>query len=612
MSPVTAARWRAFACEAAPEARNGTTAARYRGELEMAIRTLSLRTVAVATLAALASVASATAPWAADGKADVVFKNGRIYTVDAARSVRQALAVTGNTITAVGTDADMAPLIGPDTRVIDLGGKFVMPGMIDAHSHPVFGAVNAAKCSLAGVPARLETIKPVVAQCIAERPGGPEDWLEVVQLDNYGFEATAADLDTIEPARPIALVGNDGHTLWTNTRGLQVAGIDAETEDPPGGKITRDAAGNPTGALADTAMTLVQENIPPPSLEEAARLTEIALADMAANGLTSVTDAYVTPLEAPVWQLLLSSGRLPLRVRGAIFLEDLEDDSDAKIDVLADMAKIGSTDPDFLRMDSIKIFADGVVEAPTQTAALLAPYLDEAGKPTDNLGELYFEQDKIDAIVTKLDKAGLTVHIHAIGDRAVRASLDAFEAARAANGPSDNRHQIAHLQVVDPADFPRFAELGVIANMQLDWAKRDSSNEGPLEPYLGPERYRWLYPAGSLKRAGATIAGGSDWDVSSYDPFHAMEHGITRVERGSGKPPLGVDEGLTIADVIAAYTINAAVAARQDKTTGSLEAGKRADLVVLDRDITAIDPATIDDTEVLATWIDGKLVYERK
>jgi hypothetical protein len=579
----------------------------------MVDRTLSLRTVALAALAAL-STACMTMPLRAadDGKADVVFTKGRIYTVDPARSVQQALAVTGNVITAVGSDAEVAPLIGPETRVIDLAGKFVMPGLIDAHSHPVFGAVNAAKCSLAGVPARLEAIKPVVAECLARRPGGPDDWLEVVQLDNYGFEATDADLDTIEAGRPIALVGNDGHTLWTNTRGLQVAGIDAEVEDPPGGKITRDAAGEPTGAFADTAMTLIQENIPLPTLEEAARLTQTALADMAANGLTSVTDAYVTPREAPVWQLLLSSGRLPLRVRGAIFLEDLEDDSDAKIALLASMAKAGSTDPDFLRMDSIKIFADGVIEAPTQTAALLAPYLGEDGKPTDNLGELYFEQDKIDAIVTKLDKAGLTVHVHAIGDRAVRASLNAFEAARAANGPSDNRHQIAHLQVVDPQDIPRFAELGVIANMQLDWAKRDSSNEGPLEPYLGPDRYRWLYPAGSLKRAGAIIAGGSDWDVSSYDPFHAMEHGITRVERGSGKPPLGEGEGLTIADVIDAYTINAAFAARQDRTTGSLEVGKRADLVVLDRDITAIDPATLDDTEVLATWVDGKLVYERK
>lgn len=339
---------------------------------------------------------------------------------------------------------------------------------------------------------------------------------------------------------------------------------------------------------------------------------EGTLADMMASGLTSLTGAFVSRREAPVWLLLQETGRLKMRVRAAIYLEDLADDGDDRIRAIAAMARAGSTDPDFLRMDSVKIFADGVMEAPTQTAALLKPYLDETGTPTGNSGELYFNQDKIGSIVTKLDEAGLTVLIHATGDRAVRASLDAFEAAFDANGVTDNRHQISHLQLVDPADVPRFAELGVIANFQLEGAKRGNSNVEPIAPYLGPDRFNRLYPAGSLRNAGAMIASGSDWDVSSFDPFRAMEHGITRVERGSGLPPLGQDEGLAIGDVIDAYTINAAIASRQDATTGSLEVGKRADLVVLDRDITAIDPATLDDTEVLATWIDGKLVYERK
>jgi hypothetical protein len=579
----------------------------------MAIETSIIRITATAAFVALLASSTVLPAHAADdGKADVVFKNGKIYTVDAARSVQQALAVTGNAISAVGSDADVAPLIGPATKVIDLGGKFVLPGMIDAHSHPIIGAVNASKCSLADVQPTIEAIRPVIRKCLEDRPAKGDGWLEVVQLYNYGFEATAKDFDTIEADRPLAVGGNDGHTLWTNTRALELSGVTAATEDPPGGAITRDASGNPTGAFADTATLLVLKHVPQPSAAEAAAFTEKALADMAANGLTGVADAYITPVEAAVWGELYRSGRLPLRVRGAILMENLEDSSDGAIADIVAASEAGTVDPDWLRMDSVKIFADGVIEAPTQTAALLSPYLDENGKPTDDTGELYFEQDAIDAIVTKLDKAGLTVHVHAIGDRAVRASLDAFEAARKANGATDNRHQIAHLQLVDPADFPRFAELGVIANFQLDWAKRDASNVGPIEPYLGPERYRWLYPAGSLKRAGATIAGGSDWDVSSYDPFHAMEHGITRVERGSGLPPLGEGEGLTIGDVIDAYTINAAFASRQEATTGSLEVGKRADLVIVDRDITAIDPATIDDTEVLATWIDGKLVYERK
>ena len=208
----------------------------------------------------------------------------------------------------------------------------------------------------------------------------------------------------------------------------------------------------------------------------------------------------------------------------------------------------------------------------------------------------------------KLDAAGLTVHIHAIGDRAVRASLDAFAAARAANGDRDNRHQIAHLQLVDPADFPRFKELGVIADFQLEWAKREPATEGPLEPYLGPERYRYLYPAGSLHQAGATIIGGSDWDISSYNPFRAFQTAVTRAG-GKGQKPLNIEERIPLQTAIDAYTINAAYAMKQDATTGSLEVGKRADLVVLDRDILTIDPETIQDTKVLATYLDGRLVH---
>jgi predicted amidohydrolase YtcJ len=200
------------------------------------------------------------------------------------------------------------------------------------------------------------------------------------------------------------------------------------------------------------------------------------------------------------------------------------------------------------------------------------------------------------------------VHIHAIGDRAVRTSLDAFAAARAANGDRDNRHQIAHLQLVDPADFPRFKELGVIADFQLEWGMREPATEGPVEPYLGPERYRYLYPAGSLHRADATIIGGSDWDVSTYNPFRAFQVAVTRAS-GPGQKPLNIDERIPLETAIDAYTINAACAMKHDKITGSLEVGKRADLIVLDRDILTTDPETIEDTKVVATYLDGRLVY---
>jgi len=436
-----------------------------------------------------------------------------------------------------------------------------------------------------------------------------------VQLDNYGFSATAKDVDKIEAKRPIVLWGNDGHTGWVNSRGLELTGVKAETPDPPGGKIGRDATGALTGTFADSATLLVDKKIPVPLLEEKARLTAAELRRMSAFGITSLMDAYVTPAEQAVWRRLYDTGRLPMRVRMAIYLADpnallrpASNDSDEAVARLVKTSKDGDVDPDFLRAGVIKVFADGVMEYPAQTAALLSPYLDANGKPTKKSGTLYFDPERFARLVQKLDAAGLTVHIHAIGDRAVRTSLDAFAAARAANGDRDNRHQVAHLQLVDPADFPRFKELGVIADFQLEWGRREPATEGPLEPYLGPERYRYVYPAGSLHRAGATIIGGSDWDISTYNPFRAFQVAVTRADR-AGQKPLNIDERIPLETAIDAYTIYAAYAMKQDKITGSLEVGKRADLVVLDRDIFTIDPEAIEDTKVLATYLDGRLVY---
>jgi predicted amidohydrolase YtcJ len=394
-----------------------------------------------------------------------------------------------------------------------------------------------------------------------------------------------------------------------------VLGVTAETPDISGGKIGRDATGAPDGYFADRASIFVDEKIPSPGVEEKAALTAAELKRMSSYGITSVMDAFVTPSEAAVWRKLYDTGRLGMRVRMAIYLADPQalfrpssSDSDQAVQRLIAASKAGDIDPDFLRAGVIKVFADGVMEYPAQTAALLEPYLDKNGNPTKHTGGLYFDPQHFANLVTKLDAAGLTVHIHAIGDRAVRASLDAFAAARAANGDRDNRDQIAHLQLVDPADFPRFKELGVMADMQLEWAKREPATEGPIEPYLGPERYRYLYPAGSLHRAGATIIGGSDWDVSSYNPFRAFQTAVTR-SGGKGQRPLNIEERIPLETAIDAYTINAAYAMKQDKTTGSLEVGKRADLVLVDRDILTIDPDTIQETKVLATYLDGRLIY---
>ena len=573
---------------------------------------LVLRVQVVAVIVSLVSCLSLYDVRAAEnGKADVVLRHGKIYTADPARSFQQSIAFTGNSIVAVGDDQDVEPLIGTGTKVIDLGGKLVLPGLIDTHTHPIDGAINDTKCSLAdvGQPPTLEALRPAIEKCLDKEPGGANDWLEAVQLYNYGFEATAQDLDSIEKKRPIALDGNDGHTMWVNSRGLKLLGVTDTTSN------ACDVSGAGPGLVVDGVGRVPEKKLP---LKKRALLTAAVLKDMSANGITSLMDARVGPDEEDVWLRLYRNGEIPVRVRMALYVDDFVDepyrDIDKTVKQLAtesdeiNNGKKGNIDPNFLRSGVVKVFADDVMECPSQSAALLSPYLDADGKKTEYSGKLGLDPQKFAQLVTKLDAAGLAMHVHAIGDQTVRTSLDAFAAARTANGDKDNRHQIAHLQLVHPDDFPRFKALGVIADFQLLWAKREPATEGPLEPYLGPDRYRYLYPAGSLHAAGAMIVGGSDWDVSSYNPFRAFQTAVTRTGE-KGQKPLNLDERIPLTTAVDAYTINAAIAMKQDATTGSLEVGKRADLVVLNRDIFSVDPYTIADTTVIATYLDGRLVY---
>jgi predicted amidohydrolase YtcJ len=392
---------------------------------------------------------------------------------------------------------------------------------------------------------------------------------------------------------------------------MAAAHLNRESKDPRGGHIERDAAGNPNGALRDNASSFAGEVMPPDSEAHEVSLLAAAFADMRAVGITSVQDAAADDHSMTLYRRLYDEHRLGMRVRASMRIQDLSRPAAEVLKEAEAFRKRWSIDPDFLRADAVKIFADGVIEYPSQTAALLEPYLDANGKPTANRGPDYFTQQGLDEIVAAIDAAGFTVHIHAIGDRGVRSALDAFAAARTANGGRDNRDQIAHLELIDPKDFPRFKQLDVIANFQLLWAQRDPSYiDGATVPYLGAERSRYLYPAKSVADAGGMIAGGSDWGVSSFNAFIAMEHGITRSEK-RGNPPLLPEQALTIDQVVDAYTVNAAMALKQEKTTGSLEVGKRADLIVLDRDIFAIDPYELHATQVLSTWLDGREVYKK-
>jgi predicted amidohydrolase YtcJ len=560
--------------------------------------------------AALAAVATAAAQApAAQAPADLALLHGRIHTEDAGRSVVQALAVRGNTIVAVGADQAVTALIGPQTRVVDLHGRVVLPGLIDAHTHPADGARDLGKCNLGDVMLTTATLKEKVAGCRRKSPG--ESWLEVIQVNPSGLTLTLKDLDSMLAIRPLILVGSDGHSAWANSAALAAAHLSATTQDPGGGRIERDAAGNPTGTLRDDAMDLVLDAMPRQNLERDAEQLAGVLDAMRATGITSVQDASVDETLMQMYKRLYDQHRLNMRVRGCFHLRDLYQPAQPLIDRAVAFRSRWAIDPDFLRADAVKIFADGVIEYPSQTAALLEPYLDGHGHATDNRGPSYFTQENLDQIVSDADAAGLTVHVHAIGDRAVRASLDAFAFSRRKNGAGDGRDQIAHLELIDPSDFPRFKELGVIANFQLLWAERDPYIVNATLPYIGPERSRDLYPARSLRDAGAMIAGGSDWNVSSFDAFEAMEHAVTRAQ-ARGQPPLLPEQSITIQDAVDAYTINAAFALKQEKTTGSLEPGKRADMIIIDRDVFSIDPGELHATRVLSTYLDGREVYSRR
>ena len=537
---------------------------------------------------------------------DLILTNGRIHTQDAAHRVVAALAIRGSAILATGSDVDMRALAAPKTRIVDLGGRVVLPGLIDAHIHPAQGAQNLDKCNLHDQPLTAAELKAALANCMKAQRPTKDQWFEAVQIDSSVLLLSRDELDGMRAEGPLVLESADGHSVWGNSSALAAAHIDRTTPEPTGGRIDRDVRGEPTGALRDAAQEKLLSAIPTPPLALQAERLERALAQMSATGLTSVQDAAVGDEEMSLYKYLYDRHRLRMRVRGCFYLTDLAAPPDKVTAAATAFRDKWKVDPDYLRADAVKIFADGVIEYPTQTAALLSPYLDGAGHPTGNTGPNYFRQDDLNRIVAGVEAAGMTVHVHAIGDRAVRQSLDAFAYARARGVGSQNRDQIAHLELIDPADFPRFKSLAVIANFQLQWATFDPSYIGAATlPFLGPERSRYLYPARSLLDAGARIAGGSDWGVTTFNAFEAIEHAVTRAE-GRGAQALLPEQSIPLTVMVDAYTINAAFALRQEQTTGSLEPGKRADFIVLDRDIFAIDPFELHATRVLATYLDGR------
>ena len=534
-------------------------------------------------------------------RADLILTNGVVRTLDAARPRAEALAVAGDRIVFVGDNAAALKRRGPSTRVVDLGGRMVLPAFQDSHVHLVTGGVELGLCNLSG----LATKDEVFARVREYARSHPElGWITGGgwELPVFpGAHPRKEELDDLVPGRPAVLTAADGHSAWANSRALALAGITAGTPDPPGGRIERDPrTGEPTGTLRESAAGLVERRVPELGPEDYLRGLRAGLAMANRFGIAAIIEASAGPRLLDAYAALDRAGELSVRVLACLHVET--DGGAAEVERLAGLR--GRYAGTRLRSTAAKIFVDGVMES--HTAALLEPYADRPG----DRGTPLLEPAALEALAVALDRAGFQIHIHAIGDRAIRMSLDAFEAARTANGESGRRHHIAHLELIDPADVPRFARLGVAANFQALWAYADPYITDLTVPILGPERSRYLYPIGSVARTGAVIAGGSDWSVSSMNPLEAIEVALTR--RGPDEPPGEAwlaDERVDLETMIRAYTVNGAWLCREESARGTLEAGRAADLVVLDRDLFAIPPHEISEAKVLLTLLDGRPVF---
>jgi predicted amidohydrolase YtcJ len=536
-------------------------------------------------------------------EADLLIVGAPVYTADPARPWADAVAVRAGRVAAAGPERDLAGLRGPSTRVLRLDGGLVLPGFTDAHVHTAAGGLELAQCDLHQV--EPEAYAATVAGYAAGHPGDPwvlgGGWV----MDAFGTGGPhRSALDAVVGDRPVLLESTDGHSAWVNGRALELAGITRATPDPPRGRIERDAAGEPTGALHEAAMALVGDLAPEPGQAEWEAAIERGQAHLHRLGVTAWQDAAVEPAMLAAYRAVAERGRLTGRAVAALRWE-----VEAGEGQLADLVERRRTaSVGRLRASAVKIFSDGVFE--NRTAAMLEPYLDADGRPTGNLGIGMLAADELARVVTALDAEGFDVHVHAIGDRAVRDTLDAFQAAAAANGRRDARHQIAHLQFVHPDDRPRFRRLGVVANAQPFWSCFDGYMRELTWPFLHPERAGWQYPWASLRRAGAVLAFGSDWTVSTANPLAEIEVAVRRVAPGDPDGEVFLpDERVDLPAALDAFTSGSAYALRLEAETGSVTPGKLADLTVLDRD--PFDPAAgpIAAARVLATLVEGEPVH---
>lgn len=577
---------------------------------------------ALTSSVALFLATTALPAWAAD----TLFFNAKVFTGNAAAPAADAVAVRDGNILAVGVRDAVEKEVAADAEKVDLNGGFLMPGMIDAHAHAIFGGFNAVSAVL---PEETTKIEDLAAFAKTSQESGLAMVGDVVRISlitaamwtpeqlNGVFNVAPYD------KTPVMLVGSDGHTGWANKAMLERAGITAASIAAMSADdkkfYTLDAAGAPNGFLADKGWDQALGAMPPVPVEAQMAAMRQAIKEMNGFGVTAWLDPLANRAPSqpvfsasptkeeegvlPIYKALADSGELTAHVTGMALAN--ASSGPEVLDVYTTLAaKYPKTEQ--LMVGGFKIFADGVIEFPAQTALLSKPYTNLGTPGPDVIGT-----DKFGSFMAAADKAGALVHIHAIGDLAVTQALNGIEAARKANGDSGIPHSITHLEIVQAADAPRFKELGAIAVMQLMWAIKDEFTVEMLEPYIDPTLYAQIYPANTLAKAGAIISGASDWPVSSPNPFLAIATAIAR--QGPDSPaPLNPAEALTAEQMLYAYTINSAKAVRREDRIGSIEPGKAADLVLVDRDVLTADPAAIAEAKVMWTMYGGKKVFEAK
>jgi predicted amidohydrolase YtcJ len=535
--------------------------------------------------------------------ADAVYTNAKIYTVDAGNSWAEAMAVTDGKIVAVGSDQEIAAYASDATASHDMQGRMIMPGIHDTHIHPsLAGEMQQLQCYFLSFD--LNEVRDALKACLADTPDG--EWVRGGQWYDMLFAQSEMSpreiLDEIAPDHPVFLMDWSWHNAWVNSRALEIFGIDSDTPNPQGGVIAKDDAGEPNGILGDTAAYSMLRELPAYSIEDRMAALEWSLGQISQHGVTTIKEAIVTTSIAETYREMSRQGRLQMRIKSSLtWKNEFAMSHEDEVALIAERADYTMDDVD---TGFAKIMLDGVPIPPVYTAAMLEPYVSSDQYPEGWRGKLIFEPEELNADVIDLDSKGLSVKIHATGDWSLRAALDAFEAARDANGDSGVIHEVSHAELIHPDDIPRFAELNVAAEMcPILWHPVPGLT---WDVWLGPDRKPW--PIKSLVEAGALVTYGSDWSVvPTPNPWPGIEAMVTRADpSGKLEGTLWPEQAIDLATTIRIFTQNSAIANRAGDSSGSLEVGKDADFIVLDRNIFEVPITDVGETQVLMSVVGGK------